>query len=280
MIQKHLLQIKNNQMIADRIFRMDLSGNFPHSDFLPGKFLHVKCGSAMDTLLRRPMSILDVSDDEKTLSILYRVEGNGTELLSKAKTGTLIDVLAPLGQAFPLDKAGPTVLLVGGGIGVPPLYYLGRKLKARGMIIKSILGFNSQKDSFLERDFAELGESLISTVDGSYGHHGLVTDLLAQSMDWDILYCCGPNAMMRAIQKIVPDDKEAYMSIEERMGCGVGACLACVCEYADDTLGSSHSGATGVYSSVNEDSEMCKSYKRQARVCTEGPVFALHEIKL
>jgi NAD(P)H-flavin reductase len=291
--------------------------------------------------------------------VLYRREGRGTTLLSEYQAGEKIDILAPLGNNFELpaevgadqktedgvleQNLSKRILLIGGGIGVPPLYYLGRKLKAAGHSIISILGFNAAKDVFYENEFKSLGEVFITTVDGSCGMKGFVTDALAkiESMngdenaeivdlgsssdrtahnrtssrlrrtndrsvrvissdaedashvsgsypskqkykldssslhedheddenagivDWepsyyDVMYSCGPKTMLKALQSRISSDKLAYMSLEERMGCGVGACLACVCNY-------------------NEGFERDKNY---SRVCTEGPVYKLHEISL
>ena len=256
MPSKHLLQIKSNQEIADKIYRLELAGNYDLDQFLPGRFLHIKCTDGIDPLLRRPMSVCDINDEANLMTVLYRADGKGTKILSQKKIGETLDVLAPLGVEFPIDsaQAGQQALLIGGGIGVPPLYYLGRKLKQRGVRIKSILGFNSAKDVFYEEDFKTLGEVQISTIDGSYGHHGLVTDLI--NNDWDLLYTCGPTPMLKAIQGITPLNKNAYMSLEERMGCGIGACLACVCK-SNDPQNTSYN-----------------------RACTEGPVFPLHAINL
>ena len=324
-MKKIFPNVVENTLIADNIFKLVLEDNIPHDEFKPGKFLHVKCSKGLDPLLRRPMSICDISDDERYLTVLYRREGRGTTLLSEYRAGEKIDILAPLGNNFELpaeyngDKnaAGDLqqqclskkILLIGGGIGVPPLYYLGRKLKAAGHSIISILGFNAAKDVFYENEFKSLGEVFITTVDGSYGMKGFVTDALAEIenaeivdcgsssdrtahnrtssrlrrtndrsvplvhedheddenaeiVDWepsyDVMYSCGPKAMLKALQSRISSDKLAYMSLEERMGCGVGACLACVCNY-------------------NEGFERDKSY---SRVCTEGPVYKLHEISL
>jgi dihydroorotate dehydrogenase electron transfer subunit len=324
-MKKIFPNVVENTLIADNIFKLVLEDSFPHDEFKPGKFLHVKCSKGLDPLLRRPMSICDISDDERYLTVLYRKEGRGTTLLSEYQAGEKIDILAPLGNNFELpseleaDKntAGNVqeqclskkILLIGGGIGVPPLYYLGRKLKAAGHSIISILGFNAAKDVFYENEFKSLGEVFITTVDGSYGMKGFVTDALAEIenteteetpaqravsrlrrtndrsvlqvhedheddenaengvvqgslKDWepsyDVVYSCGPKAMLKALQSKISSDKLAYMSLEERMGCGVGACLACVCNY-------------------NEGFERDKNY---SRVCTEGPVYKLHEISL
>jgi dihydroorotate dehydrogenase electron transfer subunit len=331
-MKKIFPSVVENTLIADNIFKLVLEDSFPHDEFKPGKFLHVKCSKGLDPLLRRPMSICDISDDERYLTVLYRREGRGTTLLSEYQAGEKIDILAPLGNNFELpaefgadqktedgvleQNLSKRILLIGGGIGVPPLYYLGRKLKAAGHSIISILGFNAAKDVFYENEFKSLGEVFITTVDGSYGMKGFVTDAFAKIeslnggenaeivdlgsssdrtahnrtssrlrrtndrsvlevhedheddenagiVDWepsyyDVMYSCGPKTMLKALQSRISSDKLAYMSLEERMGCGVGACLACVCNY-------------------NEGFERDKNY---SRVCTEGPVYKLHEISL
>ena len=195
-MKKIFPSVVENTLIADNIFKLILEDSFPHDEFKPGKFLHVKCSKGLDPLLRRPMSICDISDDERYLTVLYRKEGRGTTLLSEYQAGEKIDILAPLGNNFELpaelgaDKKtedglleqnlSKRILLIGGGIGVPPLYYLGRKLKAAGHSIISILGFNAAKDVFYENEFKSLGEVFITTADGSYGMKGFVTDALAE----------------------------------------------------------------------------------------------------
>lgn len=257
-----LYEILENRNISKDIYLMKLAGDFKQAEFSPGRFLHIKCSESTETLLRRPMSICDVSDDEKTLKFIYRKEGKGTALLSKKSTGEMLDMLAPLGKGFDLNevKAGKNILLVGGGIGVPPLYYLGRKLKEKGLKIYSILGFSEGAQIFYEKEFSELGECLVCTDDGSYGKKGLVTDFM-DLVSIDYLYACGPNPMLKAIQSLVLAAKPelpSFLSVEERMGCGIGACLACICKASE----------TGKE----------RFQKNYLRVCTEGPVFRLNEI--
>lgn len=256
-MKKHLLKILNNSEIADKIFELQLESEKPLADFLPGNFLHIKCSDGLDPLLRRPMSICDISDDKKLLTVLYRKEGIGTSLLSQKTKNEIIDVLAPLGKEFPIENVSNNkkIFIVGGGIGVPPLYYLSRILKQSFEVeIKSFLGFNSKKDVFYKENFSKLGETVVATMDGSSGHKGFVTDLINE--DFDFLFSCGPNQMFKTMQKIINKSKAAYISVEERMGCGVGACLACVCK-------------------TNPEAGFEKSFVRS---CTEGPVFRLHDI--
>lgn len=250
-------EIKSNIEIAKNIFELKLIGDFKKNVFQAGKFLHLKCSENIHPLLRRPMSICDIADNETELTILYRVEGAGTQLISKKKPGDFINMLAPLGVAYDLNvKENEQIFLVGGGIGVPPLYYLAKELKAKGAKIKSFLGFRNKEESFYTKEFAQLGDLVIASVDGSIGHQGFVTDTL--TLDFDYLYSCGPTAMFNTLQKIIPEEKNAYITMEERMGCGVGACLACVCK-------------------TNPKYFPNKNY---LRACKEGPVFKLHELQL
>lgn len=253
-MKKHLLEVKSNSEIAKNIFKLELFGDFDLQEFAPGKFIHIRCSDSQDPFLRRPMSICDLYKDR--MIVLYRRQGVGTQVLAKLNPGIVLDVLAPLGNPFPYDQLKPNsqVLLVGGGIGVPPLYYLGRKLKERGHRIVSLLGFNSAEDVFYQSEFAALGESQISTIDGSFGYQGYVTDLISNYF-YDVLYSCGPMPMLKTVQRLT-SGQEAYLSLEQRMACGVGACLACVCKPTDPAN---------------------KSYNR---VCTEGPVFLAQEILL
>lgn len=273
-MQKLILKVKSNQVIADKIYQLVITGvdssfKFNLEDFKPGKFLHIKCGDGLDPLLRRPMSICNITDDGSEMTVLYRKEGKGTTELSQFVPGQTIDILAPLGSHFPTEgvlKRGEAALMIGGGIGVPPLYYLARKLSQQGIKIYSILGFNSKKDVFYEDAFAALGATTITTVDGSYGTKGFVTDALKAQQSWDALYSCGPSAMLKALQGIIPEDKRAFISMEERMGCGVGACLACVCKVNPD------------FTQAQSTVEAHMQNKDYRRICSEGPVFKMHEI--
>jgi dihydroorotate dehydrogenase electron transfer subunit len=263
-VKIQICKIFKNQQIAKNIFLMEIAGDFNPRDFSPGRFLHVKCSDSFETLLRRPMSICDVSDDGTKLKFIYRTEGKGTSLLSKKTERNNLDILAPLGRGFDLDEvqSGSSVLLIGGGIGIPPLYYLGRNLKSKGLKVSSILGFAGSEQVFYEKEFLEFGESTVSTDDGTYGREGRVTDFIDLS-SVDFLYACGPNPMLKAIQSLVFANRskkflKAYLSVEERMGCGIGACLACICKPSE--IGK-------------------KNYqKNYLRVCTEGPVFRADEI--
>ncbi|MFV8827085.1 dihydroorotate dehydrogenase electron transfer subunit [Alkalihalobacterium sp. APHAB7] len=256
---KDNLTIVHQEKIADQIFELVIEGELVSNMTTPGQFVHVKIDRGIDPLLRRPISICNVDLNKKQLTMLYRAGGKGTSLLSQRVKGELVDVMGPLGTGFPVEEAkeGEVALLVGGGIGVPPLYYLSQQLKARGVTVVHVLGFASAKDVFYEEKFAQLGDTYVATVDGTYGSKGFVTDVIEQEgIDFDVLYSCGPNPMLKALE-VRFHDRRAYLSLEERMGCGIGACLACVCHLQDDPTGT--------------------SYKK---ICTDGPVFPIGEVIL
>ncbi|MDV2885343.1 dihydroorotate dehydrogenase electron transfer subunit [Alkalihalophilus pseudofirmus] len=257
MQKQAMLKVESQRLVADRIYELICSGEQVKQMVNPGQFVHLKTGSFDDLLLRRPLSICDVDRSSETLKMIYRVEGKGTERLSHKKSGDEIDLLGPLGTGFPVEEAQPgeTALLVGGGIGVPPLYYLSKQLISRGVRVIHVLGFQSKKDVFYEEEFKQLGDTYIATVDGTYGTNGFVTDAIDEmELQSDILYSCGPTPMLRALSDLYKG-KRAYVSLEERMGCGIGACFACVCHTEDDPTGTSY-----------------------RKVCTDGPVFKVGEV--
>lgn len=250
------LTVLTNEPIARHVYRMDLHGETARHIQAPGQFLHIRCGDGWEMPLRRPLSLTSWDEARETVSLIYRAGGKGTYWLSKRKTGDSIDALGPLGNGFPVSAgAGKKVLLVGGGIGVPPLYGLARELHRRGADICACLGFASRADVFLEGDFRKLGEVRAATEDGSFGHKGLVTDLLPEQLSWDVVYACGPLPLLRAVkQRLAGTGIEGYVSLEARMGCGVGACLACVCETPEAN--------------------------RVVKICRDGPVFHYREVTL
>ncbi|BAU27519.1 dihydroorotate oxidase B electron transfer subunit [Aneurinibacillus soli] len=265
-MDKGLVTVIANEQIAERIYRLQVQGELVGRMTRPGQFVHIKCGTGIDPLLRRPISICDVDADKQILTMIFRADGHGTRVLSESVPGQSLDILAPLGEGFPVDTRtdGEHALLIGGGIGVPPLYYLGKQLRARGVKVTFVIGFGTASQVFLTEELAELGTGHVVTMDGSAGTKGLVTDVLTEAnglapADWDVLYSCGPLPMLRALQDTYQKlNKEGYISLEERMGCGVGACLACVC-------------------SVQEPQEGKKKYKK---ICSDGPVFAFGEVRV
>lgn len=259
MIQKQNMIVINQTEIAKNIYELVLQGDLVQHMNEPGQFVHIKVAEGITPLLRRPISICNVDQEKNEFTMLYRAEGQGTKTLAKKKQGELVDVLGPLGHGFPVEEAeaGQTALLVGGGIGVPPLYELSQRLVAKGVRVIHILGFQTKDVVFYEEKFAELGDTYVATVDGTHGTKGFVTDVIdAYGIDFDILYSCGPLAMLRALEGRYKE-KKAYISLEERMGCGIGACFACVCHLQEDPSG--------------------HSYKK---VCSDGPVFPIGEVVL
>jgi dihydroorotate dehydrogenase electron transfer subunit len=259
MIQKEFMMIVKQQEIATNIFELVLEGKLVQQMREPGQFVHLKVTEGSVPLLRRPISICHVDKDNNQFTMLYRAEGEGTKLLSRRQAGELVDVLGPLGNGFPIDgvQEGETACLVGGGIGIPPLYELSQQLVAKGVRVIHVLGFQSKDAVFYEEKFASLGETYVATADGSYGTKGFVTDVLTQyDITFDVLYSCGPTPMLRALESRY-QNKKGFISLEERMGCGIGACFACVCHLQNDPNG--------------------HSYKK---ICSDGPVFPIGEVVL
>ncbi|PTJ45004.1 dihydroorotate dehydrogenase electron transfer subunit [Staphylococcus simulans] len=242
--------IVSNREIADRIFEIKVKGPVTRKMTQPGQFVHIKVGEGSLHMLRRPISICHIEPEIETFTMLYRAEGAGTQRLSQMRENDAIDIIAPLGNGFPVEKAERKALLVGGGIGVPPLYELSKQLNRQGIETVHVLGFRSKKDVFYADEFAQLGETHIVTEDGTMGAKGFVTNVISKlPVDYDIYYTCGPKPMLKAIKehdKLA--DVEGFLSLEERMGCGIGACYACVCHTPESET----------------------SY---VKVCTDGPVF-------
>ncbi len=222
-------------------------------DAKPGQFAMVECGSS--TLLRRPFSIHSASDNK--LTILYQVKGAGTNYLKRLKEGDSISVLAPLGNGFEIPQDTSKALLVGGGVGIAPLLFLSETLHTKHVDILTLLGFKDKP--FRVEAFRNTGETVVSTESGSYGEKGTIKDLLraVNIRNFDIIYGCGPRAMLRFLKELTEKEGvRCQISLEERMGCGVGACLSCVCKVRDK--GGWH-------------------YKR---VCKEGPVFWAKDVMI
>jgi len=259
MIKKELCEVVSQKEIAKNIFELTIYGELVREMTEPGQFVQLKITDSFDPLLRRPISIARIEQNKNQFTMIYRAEGRGTTLLSMKKTGDKVDVLGPLGHGFPVTEAkqGDTALLVGGGIGVPPLYELSRQLVNRGVKVVHVLGFQSEDAVFYEREFKNLGNTFVATADGSFGHKGFVTNVIeSEKLTFDILYSCGPTPMLAALAKEYKH-KKVYLSLEERMGCGIGACFACVCHTSEDPTG--------------------YAYKK---VCSDGPVFKAGEVVL
>lgn len=244
------------KQIAEQIFDLRLETKLA-KDVHPGQFVAVY-PKGESTLLPRPISICEADKDEGTLRLVYRIAGKGTTEFSTCKAGDALNLLGVLGNGFPVDKAkGKRVFLMGGGIGIPPLLELAKAVDGRKQIL---LGYRN-KDLFLEEDMAKYGDVYVATEDGSVGTKGNVMDIIrAHALQADVIMACGPMPMLRAIKAYAAEEKiEAYISLEERMACGVGACLGCVCKTT----------RVDAHSHVNN-----------ARICTEGPVFEAGEVSI
>lgn len=240
-MKQGIFQITENTPLTASVYRMRLAGDI--SDITePGQFVNIKLDGKY---LRRPISVCDV--DATGVTILYKVVGFGTEQMRGMTSGTL-DVLTGLGNGYDMTKAGDAPLLIGGGVGVPPLYLLAKKLIEQGRKVTVILGFNSKEEIFYEKDFVALGAQVfVTTVDGSYGIMGFVTDAM-KDLEYSYFYTCGPEPMLKAIYKA--SVTSGQFSFEERMGCGFGACMGC----------------------------SCKTVTGYKRICKDGPVLTKEEI--
>ncbi len=248
------LTIVSNEQIADKVFKMRLKGD---TSLLtaPGQFINIKLSGFY---LRRPISVSDY--DSEGLTIIYKVVGNGTDLLSTMKAGEKLMCLMGLGNGFDTEACGEHVLLVGGGVGTPPMYGLAKELLKQGKRVTVVLGFNSVLDVFYDHEFKALEQEIpgsgievrVSTVDGSFGTKGFVTDCIAD-LDNITDYCaCGPMPMLKALFRYYDGKKTGQLSFEERMGCGFGACVGC---------------------SISTNSGFKK-------VCKDGPVFSSDDVIL
>ena len=241
-MKQGVFTVKSNRFLTENVLEMILEGDT--SDIKrPGQFVNIK----LDGLyLRRPISVCDCKENE--LKIIYKTVGKGTEMMAEMSEGQRLDVLTGLGNGFNIEKSGENPVLIGGGVGVPPMYLLCKKLIEKGVKPTVILGFNTQKEIFYKDEFESLGvKTLVTTVDGSFGIKGFVTDAL-RGVDCSYYFCCGPMPMLKAVYSAC--ETSGQLSFEERMGCGIGACMGC----------------------------SCKTITGYKRICTEGPVLEKEEI--
>ena len=240
-MQDLVFTLLSNEKIAKNTFECVLSGNC--TDIKCGQFVNIKIDGFF---LRRPISVCDVEGDKLTL--IYKVVGAGTEVMSKMEAGTELLVMTGLGNGYNTELSGDKPLLVGGGAGVPPMYKLCRDLVAQGKQVSVILGFNTAEEVFYEEKFKALGATVIvATADGSYGVKGFVTDAF-DMVDYTYFYTCGPEPMLKAVYN--KSTTSGQFSFEERMGCGFGACMGC----------------------------SCKTKYGNKRICKDGPVLQKEEI--
>lgn len=240
-MKQGIFKISLNEKLVDNVYKMILEGDT--SDITAcGQFINIQ----LDGLyLRRPISVCDC--DENTVTIIYKVVGKGTEQMSKMAVGEQLDVLTGLGNGYDLSLSGDAPVLLGGGVGVPPLYMLAKKLIKQCKSVSVVLGFNTADEVFYEQEFKNLGcDVTVTTVDGSYGVKGFVTN--AYPKNYTYFYTCGPEPMLKAIYNT--SLTSGQMSFEERMGCGFGACMGC----------------------------SCKTIAGYKRICKDGPVMLKEEI--
>lgn len=240
-MKQTLFTILENIPLTSTVYQMVLSGD-TQAITAPGQFVNIK----LDGLyLRRPISVCDCENGKLTL--VYKVVGKGTEQMSAMAVGSQLDILTGLGNGYDTASTGEHALLLGGGVGVPPLYMLAKELMKQGKTVSVVLGFNTAAEVFYEQEFKALGANVtVTTVDGSYGVKGFVTDALPANFDY--FFTCGPEPMLRAVYKHTTT--EGQFSFEERMGCGFGACMGC----------------------------SCKTVTGYKRICKDGPVLKKEEI--
>ena len=240
-MKQSIFEILSNTPLTDSVYKMVLRGD-TEAITASGQFVNIRLEGMF---LRRPISVCDYN--EKTLTIIYKVVGKGTESMSAMEQGQKLDILTGLGNGYDLSPSGEHPVLLGGGVGVPPMYNLAKKLVAQGKRVSVILGFNTASEVFYEEEFKALGcQVTVTTVDGSYGQKGFVTNALPENYTY--FYTCGPEPMLKAVYRSTYSSGQ--MSFEERMGCGFGACMGC----------------------------SCKTLTGYKRICKEGPVMKKEEI--
>ena len=241
-MKQSIFRIVSNEALTDSVYKMVLSGD-TSAITAAGQFVNIQLSGKF---LRRPISVCDYNDE--TLTIVYKVVGKGTEQMSAMAPGEVLDILTGLGNGYDLTLSGNKPVLLGGGVGVPPMYNLAKKLLAQGKDVTVILGFNTKSELFYEEEFKALGcNVIVATADGSHGVKGFATTPLAE-LDYTYFYTCGPEPMLKAVYKAT--NTSGQMSFEERMGCGFGACMGC----------------------------SCKTLTGYKRICKEGPVMKKEEI--
>ena len=241
-MKQGLFTVVSNRALTENVYRMELSGD-TSAIAGPGQFVEV---AVPGKFLRRPISVCDYS--ENALTLIYKVVGSGTDILSGMSASAQLDILTGLGNGYDLSLSGDRPVLVGGGVGVPPMYALAKKLLQQGKSVQVVLGFNKESEIFLAEEFRALGAQVyVATADGSVGVKGFVTDVI-RDLEYTYFYSCGPMPMFRAMENVMTTSGQ--YSFEERMGCGFGACMGCAIQTA--------SGAK--------------------RVCKDGPVFPREEV--
>ncbi len=240
-MKQSFFRVAANEPLTDTVCKMVLTGD-TSAITAPGQFVNIRLDGLF---LRRPISVCDY--DPECLTLIYKVVGRGTAQMRALTPGAQLDLLTGLGNGYDLAPAGPRPLLLGGGVGVPPLYHLAKELIARGKEVQVVLGFNTGAEIFYEQEFKALGCAVtVATADGSAGVKGFVTDALPA--DYSYFYACGPEPMLKAVYRA--SKTSGQMSFEERMGCGFGACMGC----------------------------SCQTITGSKRICKDGPVLKKEEI--
>lgn len=242
-----MMTIVSKRELVKDVFEMVLEGEAARFIQAPGQFINIKINDSLQPYLRRPMSICDYDDNHITM--IFKVVGEGTKILSQKEIGHQLDCLTGLGNGF-LDYQAKKAVVIGGGLGVPPMYKLAKTLKEQGVEVQAVLGFNSKNDVFYQQEFMDICPTFLATMDGSAGVQGTVLDAIeAHQLVFDKYYACGPEKMLDACVMAYPEN--GYLSFEARMGCGFGACMGCSCKVKT------------------------KPYKR---ICVEGPVLMSSEV--
>ena len=244
--------VENKRITAD-CFIIEIEGNKKFPEINPGQFVQVRVDGSPETFLRRPISVYDADFEKNRIKLLIQIVGKGTETLGKLKPGDNLNIIYPLGNSFGKPSANDRILLVGGGVGIAPLYYLGKLLKSEGYKPEFLLGFRNRERIIEYKEFSEIGKVFITTEDGSQGEKGYVTGhSILKSNNYDRIYCCGPDPMMKAVaQYAAKNNIQCEVSLENLMACGFGVCLCCI----EPTI------------------------KGNLCVCTEGPVFNINDLK-
>jgi dihydroorotate dehydrogenase electron transfer subunit len=247
------LTVTRNHTLADGFFVIEAATSSHLPEIGAGQFVQVLVTGSPSTFLRRPLSVHDADYTNNTISLLIQVAGAGTERLSQLQTGEKINIIYPLGNSFTLPARGEKVLLVGGGSGMAPLLYLGRKVREAGVEPQFAIGFRNRSRILEHDEFMKLGHVMLATEDGSEGSKGFVTDIPAlRDVEWDRVYCCGPEPMMKAVAEICrARNIFCEVSLENLMACGLGICLCCIVPTTSGNLCS----------------------------CTDGPVFNIRDLK-
>lgn len=255
-------EVRDQREIAPDIFALTVAPAAAGIECEPGQFLHLRVPGGWEHVLRRPLSICRADEVDRTWTVVYRAQGDGTRKLSQLQAGDTVDALGPLGRGYPLVAPGAHALLVGGGIGVPPLVLLARRLTERGVRCSVVAGYATREQAVLTSELSAHAALQVVTEDGSLGARGRVTDALAPELlkTVDHVYACGPTPMLQAVQSVLVAQRiPGHLSLEERMGCGFGLCAGCV-----------HRIRVGV-GTPGETVRMVKT-------CREGPVFAALDV--